>query len=248
MMADIRTVMWKEFKGLFYHRGSRRRALLTMFLPILMVAVLVPWQIGIRWLDTPWSFLASFLVPVMLAGMAVPESFAGEKERHTLSTLLSSRLPDRAILFGKMAVAIGYAWVTTLIVLLVGLVTVNAAHWQGEILLYTPMVALGNVAFSLLLSVLVSGLGVLISLRSSTVQGAAQALMFSFFIPLNILGFVPLLLLRAMPGGRQRLQEILDAADFTQIVLIVIGVLVAISAGLLWAVTGRFRRARLMLD
>jgi ABC-2 type transport system permease protein len=201
MMTDMKTVMWKELKGLFYHRGSRKRALLTMLVPVIMVAVFFPFQIGPGWVESPWSFLASFLVPVMLAGMTIPESFAGEKERHTLSTLLASPLPDKAILFGKVAVAVGYAWGTTMLVLLLGLVTVNAAHWEGTVLLYTPMIALGNVAFSLLLSILVSGLGVLISLRSSTVQGAAQALMFSFFIPLNILGFVPLVILRAMPSS-----------------------------------------------
>ena len=68
--------------------------------------------------------------------MMIPESFAGERERHTLGTLLASRLPDHAILLGKVAVAVGYAWVMTLMLLLVSLVVVNVTPWDGQVLLY----------------------------------------------------------------------------------------------------------------
>jgi len=39
---------------------------------------------------------------ILASGLTVPDSFAGVKERNAVPTLLTTRLPDRAILFGKM--------------------------------------------------------------------------------------------------------------------------------------------------
>jgi ABC-2 type transport system permease protein len=49
------------------------------------------------------------------------DAIAGERERHTLETLLASRISDRAILLGKVIVTTGYAWGTALLGLLFGL-------------------------------------------------------------------------------------------------------------------------------
>jgi len=46
----------------------------------------------------PLAFL-----PLALAGVMSIDTFAGERERQTLETLLASRLPDRAIILGKVA-------------------------------------------------------------------------------------------------------------------------------------------------
>ena len=54
-----------------------------------MVAIYVPLQMGRDWVDSPGS-LFCLIVPLMLVGMTIPESFAGERERHTLATLLAS--------------------------------------------------------------------------------------------------------------------------------------------------------------
>jgi ABC-2 type transport system permease protein len=102
--------MWKERKGLLRYQGSRTKAVLSLLIPVAMLGAYLPLQIGRALVEGPWSLLASVFIPMMLVGMMIPESFAGERERHTLGTLLASRLPDRAILFGKVAVAVGHAW------------------------------------------------------------------------------------------------------------------------------------------
>jgi len=188
MISDILTVMWKERKLLFRQHGSRTRLLFTLLVPVLMFSIFLPWQIGTGWVEGYWSLLASVLIPLLLVGTVIPESFAGERERHTLGTLLASRLPDRAILFGKIALAVGYAWLMTFLTLIVSLVTANIVHWSGQITLFTPAVALTNVVLTLLLAIIMANLGVLISLRSSTVQGATQTLMAAVMFPLIILG------------------------------------------------------------
>jgi len=239
VIADILTVMWKERRGLFRHRGSRLRAALTMLVPVAMVAAYFPWQIGRDWVEGPPALFA-LLVPILFVGMAVPESFAGERERHTLGTLLASRLPDRAILWGKVAVAVGYGWGATIVILLLALVTVNATHWEGEVLLYSPSVGVAVLVLSFLVATLVAGAGILISLRAGTVQEATQLLMTILIVPPMLLGVV-LMVMHDRIGG------VLEGIDFTEAVLIAGAVLAVVGLGLLWAAARRFKRSRLIL-
>ena len=248
MIADVLTVMWKESKGLIRYQGSLAKTMLSLLIPVVMMGIYLPLQIGRALIEGPWSLLATVFIPMMMVGMTIPESFAGERERHTLGTLLASRLPDRAILFGKVALSVSYAWVITLTLHLVSLVMVNVAHWEGQVLFYTPTMALTNVVLSLLLACLVAYLGVLISLRAATVQGAQQTLMSATLFPLVFLQMIPLLLLNVVPGGRAILKELVAAANPTQIILIIMTVLAVLDLGLLMAAMARFKRARLILS
>jgi ABC-2 type transport system permease protein len=245
MFDDIKTVMWKERKGLFRVQGSRARAILTVLVPVVMIAVVMPLQMGEEWLDAAWSLVGSILIPFILVGITIPESFAGERERHTLDTLLASRLPDRAILFGKVGLAVAYGWGMTLVVLIASLVVVNLLHWDGQVMFYKPIVALADVAVSLLIASLVANLGVLISLRSETAQGAQQALMSALMVPLLVLQVTPAVMLSVVPNGREILKEWLSV-DFTQVVLILTAALLVVNVGLLLAAMARFQRARLV--
>ncbi|MDM7998673.1 MAG: ABC transporter permease, partial [Dehalococcoidia bacterium] len=200
-------------------------------------------QIGHDWVDSPAS-LFSLIIPLMLVGMTIPESFAGERERHTLATLLASRLPDRAILFGKMAVSIAFGWGMTVFILLVALITVNianAVHGDGGASFYSWQILLADLGLSLLLAVVVSGAGILISLRSATVQEAQQILMGAFMIPPMILGFI-LLALRDHIGPPP------SWLDLTTGALIAAAVLALLAAVVTVAAMARFQRARLMLS
>ena len=248
MIEDIKTMMWKERKGLLRQGGSRIRAAATLLILVIMVGVFFPLQMGRDWLDTAWSLMAAFIFPLILVGITVPESFAAERERHTLPTLLASRLPDRAIFFGKLGLAIAYGWIVTLVILLFSLIVVNVLFWEGRILFYVPGVFLADVALSGLMSCLTASLGVLISLRSATTQGAQQALMFMLLIPLMALQLIPVVLLSLVPNGREIFRQLLEETDFATLMLFVVAVLVVINVGLLLAAMARFKRARLILD
>lgn len=239
MIADLKTMLWKEHKGLLRYRGSRTRFLLTLMTPVLM-AVVMPWQEGVGWVESPVSLLISLAIPIVLVGITIPESFAGERERHTLETLLASRLLDRAILFGKMAMAVAFAWGVTIAVLLLGLVTVNVAHRDGEFLFYTPTLALGNLALSLLISTLCASTGVLVSLRSETVQEATQTLMAIFLVPPMILQMILFMFI-------DQLRDPLKNLNGEQVLLIVLVALAVIDLGVSALAVARFRRSRLHL-
>ncbi len=242
-MDDILTIMWKERKSMFRYQGSRSRYLLVLLSPILLATVF-PWQWGPDWVAEIPSVILSIVVAVILVGITIPESFAGERERHTLNTLLASRLSDRAILFGKMGISIVFAWGVTLAVLLLSLVTVNVAHWDGKLLLYTPTVIIADLVLSFLMATLFASAGVLISMRSETVQQAAQILMAIFLVPIMLLQVIAMVFRNQL---NDLLGDSLSTLDGTQVLLVVTGILLLLTAGVLAAAVARFRRSRLFL-
>ena len=247
-MGDIWTVMWKEKKLLLRPQGSRFRALFVLLVPVLMLAIYLPWQEGQRWVESPFTFITGVLIPMLLVGTVIPESFAGERERHTLGTLLASRLSDRTILFGKMGTAVGYGWGMTILTLLLSLVTVNVTHWNGVIAFFTPTILLANLVISLLLAIIMAGFGILISLRSATVQGATQALMAITMFPLIVLQIAGILVLQMQRDLLDNVIETLRSADSGQLILIVSAVLILACLVLMRIVIKRFQRARLILN
>lgn len=247
MKQDILTIIWKERQGLLYQRGGRGRAIWMLFVAVVMIAILLPLQMGEEWFTSAWSVIAALILPLLLVGTAVPESFAGERERHTLATLLASRLPDRAILFGKLITTMGYGWGLTLILLALSLSVANLVAWQGYFVFYPLLLLITDVVVSLLMSGVVASLGVLISLRSATVQGAQQALMGALLIPLMMAQIVPIVLMSIVPDGRALLSQI-TKADFTTVIAVICGVLLLLNIGLFAAALARFKRARLILD
>ena len=150
---------------------------------------------GRVWVESPlsmvlWGWLAMLPVTAIIA-----DAFAGERERHTLETLLASPLSEQAILFGKVAAAVSYAWLLALIMLLAGLITVNVVDDNG-LLLYPVEVVIGGGILGLLTATLSASIGVLVSLRAATVKQAAQQLVFASialtWLPLFALSLLPM--------------------------------------------------------
>jgi ABC-2 type transport system permease protein len=139
MIQDISTIMWKEARELFLQRSGLRGGWTGLLILIVVFGILMPLQSGPEWLGAPTTVLLWAWVPFILVNSVVADSFAGERERQTLETLLASRLSDRAILIGKISSAIAYGWGITLIGLLVALITLNIAFSGGELLFFPPL-------------------------------------------------------------------------------------------------------------
>jgi len=245
MLSDLWTVMWKEWKEILFKRGSLRGGGWGLLLLIGVFGVVLPLQMGRAWVQSPMVIVLWLWVPLLLVSGVVADSFAGERERHTLEVLLATRLPDHAILFGKLGAALGYGWGVTVASLLLGLVTVNMANGQGEFLFYPPVIGVGVLLLSLLSAGLVASGGVLISLRATSVRQAQQTLSFAIMMLL----FMPLFGVQALPAAwRQGFVEALRAVDLATVVLAAAGVLFALNAVLLLAALGRFKRTRLILN
>lgn len=197
-MRDTWTIVWKELKELFVARLGRPMASAVHISLLALVGIAIPWWLGQAWLSNPLIFWVWVLLPIPLVISAAAESFAGERERHTLETLLASPLSDRAILTGKIIAAALYGWINALIVQMLGLLTVNVAHAAGGFLVYAPIFGVGSLTLGLLASALTACIGVLVSLRVTTVRQAqlTVTLLLSFLgIVLAAVGTVSLHLL-----------------------------------------------------
>lgn len=244
MIQDISTMIWKEARELMMLRSGLRGGWTGLLILIGVFGVLMPLQSGPEWLQAPSTVLLWAWVPFILVNSVVADSFAGERERHTLETLLASRLSDRAILFGKISSAIAYGWGITLLGLLVALVTINIAHGEGELLFFPPLFGLAVLVLSFLVSWLASGLGVLVSLRAASVRQAQQTLSLAFLFL-----FVPLFLLPILPVElRETVSRAVSGIDIQLAVTIIILVLLGIDLGLLAAARRKFNRARLIIN
>ncbi len=244
MIADILTVMWKELRELFLQRGTRRGTLTSLGIFLILFGILMPLQIGRDWVNTPVGLAYWGWLPFMLVNNVIADSFAGERERHTLETLLASRLPDLSILLGKMASAILYGWGTSVAGMLLGLITVNLAVGRGELLLYPPLIAIAALVVSLLVAALAAGIGVLVSLNASTVRQAQQTVGTAFLVI-----FLPLLLIPMLPGAwKHGLSNFLETANFVAIGVGALGLVFVVDAVLIAVAVTRFRRDQLVLD
>jgi ABC-2 type transport system permease protein len=245
MKDDILTVMWKERKAMFRTQGRRGQTIMTLLSP-LFLAIFFPWQMGADWVETSMSLVLAVVVTFILVGITVPDSFAGERERHTLPTLLASRLPDRAILWGKVGGSVFLGWVATLVVLLISVVSLNLTHWQGRVLFFKPSLLVADMLVSFLVALVTAGLGVLFSMRSETVQQAQQATMSVLLLPAMFLQF-GLLVVLENDSAKAFLRRTVGALSFTQLIASIVTVLVLICGALFALAMARFKRARLIL-
>ena len=245
MITDIWTVIWKEWRELLFQRGSLRTTLLSLVPLLLVFSIFLPSQIGSLWVESPltiglWGWLPTLQVLALTA-----DAFAGERERHTLETLLASPLSELAILLGKVITVVSYGWLITLLVVLTGLVGVNFFHGDGKLLLYPASILFGGMVIGFLTATLAASIGVIVSLRSPTVRQAAQKLAFVSIA----LTWIPIIGFNILPS---RIQESLlnyaKNADITQVFFVSLVFLALIDLGLLSIALGRFKRSRLILD
>src|SRR5579872_3920951 len=166
-------MIWKEAKDSLLQGG--REAWVRPLIMIGFLGLFLPWQLKQSWLAlSPAAMLLILALPFLFVGDAI----AGERERHTLETLLASRISGRAILLGKTVVMAGTAWGMALLSLLLGLLSANLASGQGRWAFYGSFGLLVEaLTLCLLTRLLATSVGVLISLRSATVRQAQQRVM-----------------------------------------------------------------------
>ena len=227
-------------------RGGLRGGKLGLLIFVGVFGIYMPLQSGPEFVSSPVSLIYWAWVPFLLVSSVIADSFAGERERHTLETLLASRLSDRAILFGKIAAAIAYGWGLTLGCILLGLGTVNIAYGKEHLLLYPTAIAIGIVVLPFLLAGLASGMGVLVSLRASTVRQAQQAFSMGFLVL-----FIPLFLIPVLPEDwKMSVAQAVMATNLNlnAVLAVVVAVVALLDIGLVAVALARFQRARLILD
>jgi ABC-2 type transport system permease protein len=247
MIADIVNIVAKELKEILNSRGSRRGGIVSILVFAGVFGIYMPLMTGPDWVQTPVSLVYWVWVPFLMVSSVIADSIAGERERHTLETLLASRLSDTAILLGKVSAAIVYAWGQTIGIIIISVVTINAAFGlrDGTFYLYSPITMTAALVFSLLISLFSAGVGILVSLRAETVRQAQQVVSIGFMVL-----FVPLLLVAQFlpPEMLARLFAWAETANWTLVGIIAALAFAVVDAILLWLGKVRFQRSKLILD
>ena len=236
-MSDILTMVWKESKDVLFQGGWR-----SLIRPLIVVGIMgiyLPLQFGLQWVDlTPLGMLLLLWIPFFVIISFIGDVIAGERERHTLETLLASRMPDRAILLGKVVATVLYAWGMGVLSLLLGLVLVDLFRTQGNWMFYPLDLFVDALVLILLASVLGTSAGVLISLRVATVRQAQQILSIGTIVFVFGVTFV----LRAVPAN------VFSSLTYAQFLLIAMAFLAVLDAILLGLALVSFQRSRLILN
>ena len=245
MMKDILTIVWKEWKEFIRQRGTLRGTVMVMVVPALILGVLFPSQTGRLWMESPLQLASWIWVPLFMVATMIADSFAGERERHTLETLLASRLEDDTILYGKIIAAMCFALALTYFIVILGILTVNVTQWDGEPILLSLKMFGAGIVFSILVAWFAASAGVLVSLRAATVRQAQQTLSFAIIA----LAFLPGIAFQILPvSAKKGIASFFESAGTTRVIMILIGVLIIIDTVLLKAARLRFRRTRLLFD
>jgi ABC-2 type transport system permease protein len=244
VIRDVGTVLRKEWLEILDQFVRFKRGGWSVILALVFLGVFLPLQIGPSWAMSPLMF---FYWPFLTASMTstiVTDAVAGERERHTLETLLATRLGDSSILLGKLLASVTYGYAFALTNLGIGLVAVLIAYGADA----ERMTA---ARFAALLCTLgaaascISGLGVFVSLRAGTVRQAQQM----FGIAMLGLMLVPVAALPLLPqDARGWLMLEVARVGPEGIAWRVSAVLAVLAAVLVVAAVRRFKRGRLPLE
>jgi ABC-2 type transport system ATP-binding protein len=234
---DILTIVRKEWRETL---GSGSRATIAAGIVMLAIVGVLASFAGERIVRSPAMLSATSIAFLILLG-TVADSFAGERERHTLETLVASAIPDAALLLGKILASVVYGWGATLLMLAVVLLGANIAH-PG--VLYPPSTLLAALVLTPLLLLFLSTTGVWLSLRSPTVRSAQTritAVLFGLLIPFVALRpFLP-------RGWRHQAIEMLRSdVALTRAIAMQCLIFLALDLVLLTLAAARFRRSRLI--
>jgi len=243
MIADARTVIWKEWRSLFRQPGSRIRLVLTVAVPVGYFGIVGPLQDGADWVNNASPWFVAIVLPLLVVVMTAPDSFAGERERKTLRTLLASRLPDSAILWAKVAFSVFLGFGMMILTLVLALVVVNTTDGGNGLVVIAWDRLLYMIVVSILVSAMAAGAAVLISLRAVTVQQAQQTLAAVFFLIPTVAG--PVVLLLSKDGDHRPLEDLFATLGTPAGRLGVVVGLLALASTLLWVAKLRFKRSRL---
>ena len=245
MINDIFTIVRKDLKEVLSSRGNARSGAVYLLIVVGVMGVLMPLQSGRAWFTEPLLPLVWSWFPIFLVISVVTDLFAGERERNTLETLLASRLSDRAILFGKLSAAVLYGWGISIASNLVAVIAINVSDPQGGFQFYNLSLYLVLLVVPLLAGLLMSSIGVLVSLNAPTARAAYQKLSLAMLA----IWLVPTILINfAGKELNNQMSSFLQNINITQLGIGLGFVVLLVDIVLVYIATKRFKRARLILD
>jgi ABC-2 type transport system permease protein len=246
-MSDLATVMWKEWRELRAQNADFGGTAV-----IIAAVVLLAMVAGMAVIAGPEIVRTRLIIvisatPLFAVLGTICEAFAGERERHTLETLLASRVSTEALLVGKILVNVLYAWGGAVLLFLLLVIGANVPAMGRYVVLPTPGVTLSVFVLIPLMLLFFCTAGVLVSLRSPTVR-QAQSKLVVFFMSLAFAFVIPFLVIRSFfPNLMAAAKQMAASPDFEMLaiaawsaILMIVNVLMLLIARL------RFQRERMI--
>jgi ABC-2 type transport system permease protein len=106
-MKDAVSICRKEIAEIFGDWHSFYGVLIQTAIVVVTCGIIVPYDDTTVWLSPSRLVLLYAMFPSVVAAGLSADAFAGERERHTLATLLSTPVSDAAIFIGKVATSLG---------------------------------------------------------------------------------------------------------------------------------------------
>jgi ABC-2 type transport system permease protein len=122
-------MLWKEWLGIrsmFLPPNHFLSGIWTLVVLMLAFGVYEPIKSVPDWILSPSMLFSSMiLIPFCISGTLTPDSFAGERECHTLELLLATPLSDQVLLYGKLVFPAILGWTAAMMALLAGIFAAN---------------------------------------------------------------------------------------------------------------------------
>lgn len=246
MINQIIAILAHEWKGFFRYGESRRTGWVrwtALAILTLTVTRMTGAGFGSNWTTIPAvAFLALIFIPAVVA-----DSFAGERERKTLETILASPISDQALLTGKYLANLLYGTMAAVGMLCIGLIITLLDHGWLPGALIDPAIIGASIITAILVTGLTTAIGILVSLHAPTVRRAIESLS----IILLALTLIPVALTEIpLPGWIWGLAEewipLPTNAPGTREFLVLTGGLLTTNILLITIIRRRFRREELL--
>lgn len=175
-MPELLGVFFKEMRELFQARRNLGLAIAHFSIFFLIFGVYFPIRFDALWRSgSIWAGMIFLFLPALISSALIADSLAGERERKTLETLLTTPYPLPAILGGKALAVFAYAWSLVVLCIVMTPVSIWVASpggTAGQIINARQLfIALAGSGAMAVLAVI---LGLLSSMRSQTVRESQQ--------------------------------------------------------------------------
>lgn len=234
----MRRAIMQELSQLPRRMGGMTGVLIYAF-ALLALGILLPWHLSFDFLDS-MVLVAYACLPALLVAPVVAESFAGDRERAQIPAGVEER---RRLLYAKVAAGALYGWISALLALVMGLVTVSLSSTRW--ILPPALLAIDLALMSLAVSVSTASISAAVSVGARSAKYAKRTLRQSFLLLLVLVIYYS----RFMPVEWKRHVTVPGAVSgFTEFVVVISVALIGLSGGLLKLALTRAEDTEIRLD
>ncbi len=188
--SGVACIARKDIREWLADRDSRRGFVVQAAIFLFLTGLFVPWTTPAVWQSPGEAVLLYVGLPSLIASMLCADAFAGEKERHTLESLLATPLTDAELFFGKVAAAVGLSTAVSIAAVLAGILTLAVRSMHTAVLLPNMFQCTAVLVGSLGTALTISTLAAVVSSRVPVARSAQQIVQVVFLLFTGLLGFL----------------------------------------------------------